>query len=81
MLKSYAKSPGIIEKFRYNIIPHQIDETVKERQMKYQKIVQALDRILCLIGKQIISYQGTQKTAANSRLVKSTKFLNYCSAS
>ena len=34
--------------------------------MKYQKIVQALDRILYLIGKQRISYQGTQKTAANS---------------
>ena len=28
-------APGIIEKFKYNIIPHQIDETV----MKYQKIV------------------------------------------
>ena len=34
--------------------------------MKYQKIVQALDRILYLIGKQEISYQGTQKTAPNS---------------
>ena len=34
--------------------------------MKYQKIVQALDRILCLIRKQRISYQGTQKTAVNS---------------
>ena len=57
---------GIIEKFEYNNIPHQIDETVKERQMKYQKIVQALVRILYLIGKQGISYPGTQKTAANS---------------
>ena len=34
--------------------------------MKYQKIVQALDRILYLIAKQGIFYQGTQKTAANS---------------
>ena len=34
--------------------------------MKHQKIVQALDRILYLFGKQGISYQGTQKTAANS---------------
>ena len=34
--------------------------------MKYQKIVQALDRVLYLIGKQRISYQGTQKAAANS---------------
>ena len=33
--------------------------------MKYQKIVQASDRILYLIGKQGISYQETQKTAAN----------------
>ena len=57
---------GIIEKFEYNNIPHQIDETVKERQTKYQKIVQALVRILYLIGKPGISYPGTQKTAANS---------------
>ena len=50
----------------HNIIPHQIDETVKKRQMKYQKIVKALDRILYLIGKQGISYQGTKKTATTS---------------
>ena len=60
-----SEPPGIIEKFEYNI-PHQIDETVKERQMKYQKIVQALYTIPYLIGKQRISYQGTQNTAANS---------------
>ena len=36
-----------------------------ERQKKYQKIVQALDRILYLIGKYEISYQETQKAAAN----------------
>ena len=57
--------------FEYNIIPHQIDETVKEQQIKYQKIFQALDRILYLIVKQGISYQGTQKTAANSDLLLS----------
>ena len=46
-------APGIIDKFEepYNIIPHQMDETVNERQRKYQKISQALDRILYLIGK------------------------------
>ena len=59
-------APGIIEKFEYNMIPHQIDKTVKERQMKYQKIVQALDRILYMNRNQRISYQGTQKTAASS---------------
>ena len=50
----------------HNIIPHQIDETVMEQKMKYQKTVQALNRILHLIGKKEISYYGTQKTAANS---------------
>ena len=34
--------------------------------MKCPKIVEALDRILYLIGKQRISYQWTQETAANS---------------
>ena len=34
--------------------------------MKYQKIVQALARILYLIGKQEISYQESQKAAASS---------------
>ena len=60
--------PGIIEKFDepHNITPHHIDETVKEREMKYQQIVQALDRIRYLIGKQGLSYQETQKAAANS---------------
>ena len=38
--------------------------------MKYQKIVQALDRILYLIGKQRISYKGTQKTPANSDAIQ-----------
>ena len=34
--------------------------------MKYRKIVEALDRMLDLIGKQGIYYQGTQQAAANS---------------
>ena len=38
----------------------------KERQIKYQKITQALDRIFYFIRKQGISYQETQKLAANS---------------
>ena len=33
--------------------------------MKYSKIVEALDRIFYLSGKQRISYRGTQQTAAN----------------
>ena len=48
-----------------NIIPHNVAETVKERQKKYQ-IVQALDRILYVIGKQGISFLETQKTIPNS---------------
>ena len=60
----------------HNVIPHQIDKTVKEGQMKHQNIVQALDRILYLTGKQGISYQGAQKTAANSdNLWNTGKFL------
>ena len=34
--------------------------------MKYRKTVKTLDRMLYLIGKQRISYKGTQETAANS---------------
>ena len=34
--------------------------------MKHQKIVQALDRILYLIGKRRISCQGVQNTAADN---------------
>ena len=37
--------------------------------MKYQKIVQDLDRIFYLIGKQGISYQETQKAIANSDIL------------
>ena len=34
--------------------PHEIDETLKERQMKYLKIVKNLGQILFFIGKQIL---------------------------
>ena len=34
--------------------------------MKYPKIVEVLDRIFYLIGKQRISYRGTQEIAENS---------------
>ena len=59
-------TPGVIEKFEepHNIISLQIYETLKERQMKCR----ALDRILYLIGKQRISYRGTQETAAANTL-------------
>ena len=46
----------------HNIFSYQIDETLKERQMRYQKIIEALNRIFYLIGKQKISYGGTQET-------------------
>ena len=49
-----------------NANPQQMDQTENERQMKYQKIVQASERIFFLTGKQGFSYQRTQKTAANS---------------
>ena len=49
-------APGVIEKFEepHYIIPHQVDEILKEQQMKYPKLVETLDRILCLIEKQKI---------------------------
>ena len=47
-------------------MPHEIDETPKDRQMKYQEIVEALDRMLYFIGWQGISYRRTQETAADS---------------
>ena len=44
--------------------------------MKYQKIVQASDRIFYLVEKQGSSYQGIQKSSANSdSLWNAGKFL------
>ena len=41
------------------MIPHEIDETLKERQMKYLKIVKNLGKILFFIGKQQVSHWKT----------------------
>ena len=38
--------------------------------MKHTKTVEALDRIFYLIGKQEISYRGTQETAAMFTIAK-----------
>ena len=45
----------------HKVIPYQIDGIVKEWQMKYQKTVQALDRIHYLIGKQEFLIKGHRK--------------------
>ena len=60
-------APRIIEKFwkPQNKISDQNDETLQERN-QISKDVEALDRISYLIGKQDISYWGTQETAAIS---------------
>ena len=49
---------GIIKKFEEpnNNIPHQTNDTVKERQKTYPKILETLARIIHLIGKQGIAY-------------------------
>ena len=54
-------APEVIEKSEepHCIIPHQVDEILKEQQMKYPKLVETLDRILCLIEKQKILSRGT----------------------
>ena len=53
-----------------DIFSHQIDETLKERQMKYPNVVEALDRILYLIEKQGVSYRETQETTVNSDILQ-----------
>ena len=50
-----------------DIFSHQIDETLKERQMKYPNVVEALDRILYLIE---VSYRETQETTVNSDILQ-----------
>ena len=54
-------APGIKFEESHDIIPHQIDETLKRQQIKYQKIVQALDRVLYLIGKKRFLFKGRRK--------------------
>ena len=58
----------IITKFEEpnNTIPHQTNDSLKERQKTYQKIVEALARIIHLIGKQGIAYRGTEEKADDS---------------
>ena len=50
------QTSGIID------IPHQTNDNLKERQKTYPKIVEALARIMHLIGKQGIAYRGTEKS-------------------
>ena len=49
-----------------NTIPHQINDSLKERQKTYPKIVEALAIIMHLIGKQSIAYRGTEKKVDDS---------------
>ena len=62
------EASGIITKFEKpnNTIPHQTNDSLKERQKTYPKIVEALARIIHLIGKQGIAYRGTEEKADDS---------------
>ena len=62
------EASGIITKFEEpnNTIPHQTNDSLKERQKTYPKIVEALARIIHLIGKQGIAYRGTEEKADDS---------------
>ena len=59
------ETSGIITMFEEpnNTIPHQANDSLKERQKTYPKIVEALARIIHLIGKQGIAYRGTEEKA------------------
>ena len=61
------EASGIITKFEEpnNTIPHQTNDTLKERIKTYSKIVEALARVIHLIGKQGIAYRGTEEKADN----------------
>ena len=63
-----TEASGIITKFEEpnNTIPHQTNDTLKERQKTYPKIVEALARIIHLIGKQGIAYRGTEEETDDS---------------
>ena len=43
------------------MIPHKTNDTLKEKQKTFSKIVEALARIIHLIGKQDIAYRGTEE--------------------
>ena len=62
------EASGIITKFEEpnNTTPHQNSDTLKERQKTYPNIVEALARIIHLIGKQGIAYRGTEEKADDS---------------
>ena len=62
------EASGIITKFEEpnNTISHQTNDTLKERQETHPKIVEALARIIHLIGKQGIAYRGTEEKADDS---------------
>ena len=69
------EASGIITKFEEpnNTIPHQTNDTVKERQKTYPKILETLARIIHLIGKQSIAYRGTEKKADDSDTAGNTR--------
>ena len=59
-----------------NAIPHQINDTLKERQKTFPKIVEALAKIIHLIGKQGTAYRGTEEQAdGNNASVNPGNFL------
>ena len=62
------EASGIITKFEEpnNTISHQTNDPFKERQKTYPKIVEALARIIHLIGKQGTAYRGTEEKADDS---------------
>ena len=53
-------APGVPEK-PHNIIPHQNGETLEERQIKYQKIIQALDRFFTWLESKGFHINGLRK--------------------
>ena len=59
------EASGIITKFEElnNTVPYQTNDTLKDRQKTYPKIVDALARIIHFIQKQGIAYRGTEEKA------------------
>ena len=59
----------IITKFeeQNHTFPHPTNDTFKERQNTFPRIVEALARILHVIGKQGIAYQGTEEKADDNK--------------
>ena len=65
------EASGIITNFEKpnNTIPHQTNNTLKERQKTYSKIVEVLARIIHLNGKKGTAYQGAEKNPDDSNTV------------